>query len=132
MIMETAYVQRICLINQERVYASFRVESFSNFYNQSIIFFISKHNSRNKMIVLEIYRFVVQIVQKCVSFLLIFDSLTIIIKGSLPHAIILISIFYTSNCLKLYSFCKAGAFSSSFSLRKLLWPKHVHVFKYIN
>lgn len=42
MIMETAYVQRICLIYQERVYASFRVESFSNFYNQSIILFISK------------------------------------------------------------------------------------------
>lgn len=55
--METAYVQRICLINQERVYASFRVESFSNFYNQSIILFISKYNSRNKMIFLEIYSF---------------------------------------------------------------------------
>lgn len=57
MIMETAYVQRICLINQERVYASFRVESFSNFYNQSIILFISKNNSRNKMIFFEIYSF---------------------------------------------------------------------------
>lgn len=55
--METAYVQRICLINQERVYTSFRVESFSNFYNQSIILFISKNNSRNKMIFLEIYSF---------------------------------------------------------------------------
>lgn len=55
MIMETAYVQRICLINQERVYANFRVDSFSNFYNQSIILFISKNNSRNKMISLEIY-----------------------------------------------------------------------------
>lgn len=56
--METAYVQRICfLIYQERVYASFRVESFSNFYNQSIILFISKNNSRNKMIFLEIYSF---------------------------------------------------------------------------
>lgn len=55
--METAYVQRICLINQERVYTSFRVESFSNFYNQSIILFISKNNSRNKMIFLDIYSF---------------------------------------------------------------------------
>lgn len=55
--METAYVLRICLIYQERVYASFRVESFSNFYNQSIILFISKNNSRNEMIFLEIYSF---------------------------------------------------------------------------
>lgn len=55
--METAYVQRICWIYQERVYASFRVESFSNFYNQSIKSFISKNNSRNKMIFLEIYSF---------------------------------------------------------------------------
>lgn len=51
MIMETAYVQRICLIYQERVYASFRVESVSNFYNQSIILFISKNN--------DIFRFTV-------------------------------------------------------------------------
>lgn len=59
--METAYmyVQRICLIYQERVHASFRVESFSNFYNQSIILFISKNNSRNKMIFLEIYNVLV-------------------------------------------------------------------------
>lgn len=86
--METAYVQRICLIYQERVYASIRVESFSNFYNQSIILFISKNNSRNKMIFLEIYSF--KLCKKCVSFLLIFDTLTI----SLPHAINLLSIFY--------------------------------------